>query len=100
MRQTLEDRTNELAAELKNSIFLQVAGEADVVLDDESRDKYLDCNNRGTSKALTDAILASARAAVTPLVLTQTRYFDAPHSNTVRSLSTGFKKYRFFIDGT
>jgi len=100
MRQTIDERIEELVLEIRDNMFLKIAGEADVIIDDDTRHKYLDCNNRGTSKALADAITASIRATITPLVVMQMPYYKAPTSNTVSGLETGFQKYRFFINDT
>ena len=95
---TFNQRLEELAIEMKEIMFLKLSGEADVVLNDDARFKYLDSNNRNSSKVLTDTLLSSMQNVIAPLVLQQKRAFTITRSNIVRSLKTGFSKYRFYID--
>ena len=94
-----DEKLEELAIEMKTIMFLELSGEADVVIKESDRQKYLDCSGHsGYSRVLTDAILGSVRNVITPLVLAQERTYDVEATNIVLSLQTGYKTYRFFID--
>jgi len=95
---TIEERLAELAIEMKDAMLVQLTSEAEVVLDSETRDRIMDCNNRGTSKLITDMVLASVRTSMTPLLsgLAPT-YLSDDKSARLDMLNTRFK-YRFFID--
>ena len=96
---TFNEKLDELAMQIKEITFLKLAEEAGVELPDNIKDKFLDCNNRDASKAMTDLVINSVKNTIAPFVLAQEELYKKHRTNIVHSLDTGLKYYKFFIGG-